>query len=397
MTGESLLEQCGDRIRILALTGIRSEYDLLYPLLRALEEDPRFDLGLVVCGAHLTPLHGHSVRQIEKDGFRIAERIENWGRSDSRAEKAAAAGRLLLGMSAVLDREGPDLLMVLGDREEAIVGALAGTYVGVPVVHVAGGDRTHPEGGNVDEEVRHAASKLAHVHFTMAPEHAERLLRMGEEPWRVFTVGSGGIDRLRTEPVLAREELAASLGPDVLAHYLVLIHHPLSSQIETAGPAMEVLLSACAESGYPTFVGSPNGDPGSSEIGKEIEKWGSHPRIHFYRNLPRAQFASLLRHARCLVGNSSLGLHEAPYLGLPAVNVGERQRGRLAGENVQWVPAEKKEILVAIRRAVEDEGYRSRVRPGRCPYGDGRMAERSVKILAELPPRAVLLAKRLTY
>lgn len=397
MKTKALLQECGGKIKAIALTGIRSEYDLLYPLLSRLHRDRRFDLGVVACGAHLTDLHDFSVRQIEADGFRIADKIHNLLRSDSRKAKAQSAANLLQGLSQTLDREKPDLLLVLGDREESVIGALAGTYLGIPVVHLGGGDNTHPQGGNVDEEVRHATTKLSHIHLTMAPQHAERVCRMGEEAWRVFAVGSGGIDRLREERVPSLSELEKSLGPEVRKPYLVLIHHPLSSNLSAAGKEMALALSACSKSGYETFVGSPNSDPGSAAIEAAIRKFSSRRGIHPYKNLPRAAFSALLRNAKCLVGNSSLGLHEAPYLGLPAVNVGERQKGRLAGNNIQWVPAKESAVLAAIRKAVQNPRYRKSIRAGSCPYGDGRMAERSVEILSKLPCKEKLIAKKITY
>ncbi|RMG33519.1 MAG: UDP-N-acetylglucosamine 2-epimerase (hydrolyzing) [Gammaproteobacteria bacterium] len=394
---ETLLEACGGRIRVVALTGIRSEYDLLFPLLLALDADSAFDLGVIASGVHPTPLHGHSLRHIEEDGFRVAAVIENLLYADSRSAKARSAGILLTSLAEVLSREAPDLLLVLGDREEAVVGALAGTYLGVPVVHLAGGDHTHPVGGNVDEEVRHAATKLSHVHLTMAEAHSERVRRLGEEAWRVHTVGSGGIDRLRLFPGLDRAALAEILGEAVRGDYLLVIHHPVSSAIGSAAGEMRLILEAGLATGLPLFVGAPNSDPGAAGILEVIDAYAADPRVQVYRNLPRDAFTALLRHARCLLGNSSLGLHEADYLGLPVVNVGERQRGRSAGPHVQFVDASRAAIEGALERALHDAAYRAGLQAGQSLYGDGHMAERSVEILKSLPVKERLLAKRLTY
>ena len=397
MSNEGLLDACGGRIKVLALTGIRSEYDLLYPLLVALRDDPAFELGVVAAGAHPTPLHDYSLQHILDDGIPVVEVIENLLYSDSFAAKAKSSGLLLTALAQTLDREKPDLLITLGDREEVVIGGLAGSYMSIPVVHLAGGDHTHPVGGDVDEEVRHAATKLSHVHLTMAEAHSERVVRLGEDPARVFTVGSGGIDRLRTHPGLDRQQLAGLLGEDVLGDYLLLIHHTVSSTTDVAADEMRLILEICIETGLPVFVGSPNSDPGHQSIVAVIESFGSNPRVHPYRNLPRDAFTGLLRHARCLIGNSSLGLHEAPYIGLPTINVGERQRGRLAGENVQFVDVDKAAILAALDKALHDPVYREKVMAGPSPYGDGHMAERAVQILKDLPSRERLLAKCLTY
>jgi len=397
MKNNGLLAACNGRIKILVLTGIRSEYDLMYPLLSALHMDDVFDLGVIVAGAHPTPLHDYSIRHIRDDGFRIVDVIDNLLFSDSCASKAKSAGLLLQGLSQTLARETPDLLLVLGDREESVAGALAGSYMSIPVVHLAGGDHTHPVGGNVDEEVRHATTKLSHVHLTMAEAHSERVKRLGEEPWRVHTVGSGGIDRLRNNPGMSREQLAEVVGDDIRDDYLLVIHHPLSSAIEQAGDEMCLVLEQCLATGLSVFVGAPNSDPGSQSIREVINRFEKQPGLHTYCNLPRDTFTAILRYTCCLVGNSSLGLHEAGYLGLPTVNVGERQKGRLSGGNVQFVPAESAAIQAALECALNDENYRQKMDCGSSSYGDGRMVERTVQILKNFPGRQQLLAKKLTY
>jgi GDP/UDP-N,N'-diacetylbacillosamine 2-epimerase (hydrolysing) len=397
MAPRTLLKEAGGRLRVLALTGIRSDYDLLYPLLKALREDGSFDLGVVACGAHLTPLHDYSIRNIEKDGFRIVGRIKNLVLSESRGERVKSCGRLLSGLGEVLAKEKPDLLIILGDREEPLMGAVAASYLSVPVVHLCGGDDTHPPGGNVDEEVRHAITKLSHVHLTMAAEHSRRVLRLGEEPWRVQTVGNPGLDRLRAEPVLSRAALAREIGPAALKEYLVVIHHSRSAAVASAAAEMKVVLSSSLATGLEVFVSAPNSDPGSESILKVMAAYRKNPRVHLYKNYPRSIFTALLRHARCLVGNSSLGLHEAPFIGLPCVNVGDRQKGRLKGANIEFVPATARPTLAAIRKAAFDEAYRARVKRGRSPYGDGRMVARALRILKHLPPKAALLAKRITF
>lgn len=384
-------------VRVVALTGIRSEWDLLQPVLAALRNEPDFAVSVIAAGAHLSPVHDHSVNQIVNDGFDIRATIENLSPDDSAAGKSTSAARLLLGLTDALDADDVDLLVVLGDREEALMGALAGTYLRIPVVHLAGGDHTHPVGGNLDEEIRHATTKLAHVHLTMAEAHSDRVRRLGEEPWRVHTVGSAGLDKLRTTPRLDVDALAELLGDGVRGDYAVVIHHPVHSD-ETAGAAeIDLILRHLVNAEIEAFVGAPNTDAGSHAISAAIERWADEPTVHVYRNLPRVPFVSLLAGAAVLVGNSSLGLHEAPYLGLPVVNVGERQRGRLAAGNVQWVDADDAALGDAVQRAVRDPSYRASLRAVDPLYGDGHTAEKVVAVLRSLPDRAALLDKNLTY
>lgn len=383
--------------KILAITGIRSEYDLLVPLLKGIEEDGEFDLGVIVSGAHLTPLHDYSFRLIEQDGFRIVERIESLLFSDSLHGKAKSTGLLISSLAQTLARENPDYLIILGDREECIAGSLTATYMNIPVIHLAGGDNTCPEGGDFDEQIRHATTKLSHVHLTMMEEHSERIRKLGEEEWRIHTVGSGGVDRLRTEPLLTKAQLAKDLGEGVLRDYIVLIYHPLSSQIEQAALEIENSIQACIYQGMDVFVGAPNSDPGSHTVIEIINKYSSHPRVHLYKNLSREIFVNFLRNAKALVGNSSLAIHEAPYLCLPAINVGERQKGRIAGKNVQFVTADTEKLRRALMKALNDDKYREEIKEDANIYGDGYMVEKSLRIIKSLPPRERLLAKKITY
>jgi GDP/UDP-N,N'-diacetylbacillosamine 2-epimerase (hydrolysing) len=397
MKNNSLKEENRSKKKILALTGIRSEYDLLFPLLRELQNDGDFAVGVICCGAHLTPLHNFSVKQIEEDGFAIVERIENILYSNSLSGKVRSTGILLTSLAEALERERPDLLLVIGDREEPIIGALAANYLNIPVVHLAGGDNTFPKDGDVDEQVRHATTKLSHVHLTMAEEHSQRIIRMGEEPWRVHTVGSGGIDRLKTEQGIALDQLAHLAGSSVKEAYVVLIYHALSSEIAQATQELNSCIKACLANNVHIYLGAPNSDPGFQDILNEIKKFDNNPLVHQYRNLPRNAFITLLRNARCLVGNSSLAFHEAEYLGLPAVNVGERQRGRLCGENVRFADATYDSIFDAVKRAVYDGVYRKSLKTGSSVYGDGHMAQRSVAVIKQLPDKRMLLAKKITY
>ncbi|MBF0180433.1 MAG: UDP-N-acetylglucosamine 2-epimerase (hydrolyzing) [Magnetococcales bacterium] len=393
----TLLEERGGRLKVLALTGIRSEYDLLYPLLAVLHAHPAFDVGVIVCGAHLSGLHHESIRQIEADGLPIVERIENLLHSSSRVGKVRSTGLLIAELGQTLARETPDLLLTLGDREEPVAGGLAGLYLGIPVVHLAGGDHIASRDGNPDESIRHAATKLSHIHLTMNEAHAARVRALGEEPWRVHAVGSGGVDRLRTEPSPDRPGLCQRVGDGAAGDYLILIHHPLpdAGQRRDAEEAT-LCIEAGLACGMHLFIGAPNSDPGHVEIQRVIDAYATDPRVTVYRHLERRFFLALLRHARCLVGNSSLAFHEAPFLGLPAVNVGERQRDRMNAGNVQNVPPELRPLEEAIHRAAFDEAYRRTIRPGHTLYGDGFMAQRSLEILRNLPDKRTLLAKGMT-
>lgn len=384
-------------IKILALTGIRSEYDLMFPLLQLLHKDDSFDLGIIVSGAHLSPLHNYSVNQIIGDQFKIVDRIENLLYTDSLSGKAKSSSILMQSLCQTLERERPNYLIVLGDREESVIGALVANYMNIAVIHIAGGDNTHPTTGNVDEQVRHATTKLSHIHLTMAEEHTQRVLKMGEEPWRVFTVGNGGIDRLRNEPSISKDELSASLGDCINQPYAVIIYHPLNSDMSQAAKEVRLCIEQSLKQNLHVFIGSPNSDPGYQDIIKVIEEFRMHPKVTLYKNLNRDVFVNVLRNAACLIGNSSLGFHEAPYLSLPAINVGQRQRGRMHGANVQIVDANEVEIQEALKKALYDLEYKEQLTRDRYIYGDGHMAEKAIDIIRQLPSGERILAKKLMY
>lgn len=384
----------------MALSAIRSEYDLLYPLLKGLQADSAFDVGVIAAGAHLSKLHRYSVRLIESDGFPIVERIQNFRmgeKGNTAAGRVLSGARLLSGLTAVLDRERPDLLMYLGDREEPLMAAVAANYLGIPSVHIAGGDNAHPVGGDVDEEARHATTKLSHLHLTMAKAHERRVLRLGEESWRVRTVGNPGLDRLRCEPPIGVEQLSKVVGSAAAKDYIIVIYHAVSSGLTKAPAEFALCLQQCIDTGLDVFVGAPNSDPGYADLMRITEQFSKHPRIHPYVNLPRSEFVALLKGAKAIVGNSSLGLLEASFIGVPCVNVGQRQRERLAGINVQFIDAEAVDLRQALQKSLFDHHYRAKVKRAKSPYGDGFMVERAIEFLKSLPPRESLLDKRITY
>ena len=376
--------------RVLGITAIRSEYFLQRPILRAIIDHPELELELVVTGAHLSPLHGHTVKQIEADGFPIVARIENLIYSDHDAARLQGAASQLQVLTHVVDERRPDWLLVPADREESMTLALCGTYMNIATAHYGAGDRVV---GNADDMVRHAVSRLSHLLLTTHEQARERLIKAGEQDWRVHNVGHAGIDRLRSTRQLTTSELANALGvQNIDDQFAVIIQHPLTSEIDNAGAQMRETMSAALELGLQTFVSYPNSDPGSNQIIDVIEEFSSHPRISVFKNIPDIEFVNLLRRATVLLGNSSMGLLEAPYLKLPVVNIGRRQSERHHASNVFFVPADREEIVRQVR-AIMDNGI------GECenPFGDGHTGERVAELLATTVIDEKLLNKDLSY
>jgi len=382
--------------KIAVITGIRSEYDILYSVMKAIDEHPALELNVIVTGAHLSEAYGYSIKEIEKDGFPIAEKIESLLNADTLSSRIKSGAIQLLGLIQALDRIKPQMIVILGDREEAIMSALAGVYMNIPVAHLCGGDKVW---GNVDDTIRHAVTKLSHIHFPTTQENAERIIKMGEEKWRVHSVGNPGLDRLMTTEYISREKLSEKLGFDVTSGpVILLIQHPLSSEMEMAGEQMRITMEAIKEMKIKTLVGYPNSDAGGQKIIDVINEYAEKlPFVKPYINLSRTEFVNLLRIADVLIGNSSCGILEAPLLKLPVINVGNRQKNRQHAENVIFVPHDKRVIIKAVQAVLNDEGFIEKVKNCVNPYGDGHSGERIARILVEINLDKSLINKDITY
>ena len=381
--------------RILAITGIRSEYYLQRPIFDAIMNHPLLELELIVTGSHLSPLHGYTVTDVEADGYPVVERIESLMYSDRDAGRLKGAATQLQVLAHIVDSRRPDWLLAPCDREEALTMALCGAYMNLPTAHYSAGDRVV---GNVDDMIRHAISRMAHLLLATSEDAKERLIRSGEEEWRVHNVGHAGLDRMRLTPVLEHDALADALGVSAIDEpYMVVIQHPISSELEQAGNHMRQTLDAAASLGFQVFISHPNSDPGSQELIRVIQEYRTNPKFHVFKNIPDVAFVNLLRGAAVLVGNSSLGLLEAPFLKLPVINVGARQAERFHAENVFFVPPNIQEITKQIRLILEDVKVRERVKNCSNPFGNGHAGEQVADLLASIPLGSKLLNKDLTY
>lgn len=381
---------------VLGITGIRSEYDILSSVFRAISKHDDLVLKVAVTGAHLSESFGHTIDEIESDGFEIVDCIESLLSGNGESLRVKGAGIQLQGLVQTVLRVKPDFLLVLGDREESITTALVSTYMNIPLVHIGGGDRVV---GNADDQIRHAVTKLAHIHLTTNLESRERVLRLGEQDFRVYNVGNPGLDRLMDTEKLPLSQISKNINFSIREGepYIILIQHALSSEVKDAYRQMKITLEAIKAMGITTVISFPNSDAGGGEIIRAIEEYNSVPFIYSAKNIPRLDFVNLLRNAACLVGNSSLGILEAPLLKLPVVNVGNRQTGRLHAENVQFVPHQKNAIISAIQMAVHDEGYIAAVKLCKNPYGDGKSSQKIADLIANTIIDEKLLIKDITY
>lgn len=384
--------------RILFVTGARSEYDIMQPVLEQLRYCNDVELKLIVTGAHLSETFGKTVKNIENDGYEIADRIYNLVSTEDKIGRVVGIGTQITGLAHAFAREKPDIIVVVGDREEAITVSMAGAYLSIPVAHLAGGDIAND--GNIDNSVRYAASKFAHIHFTFLEQHAKVLRLLGEDDFRIFNTGNPALDKFIHCPVIPRNKIAPLKALETGDEpYLVLIQHPIITEATEAGKQIIETLEAVLDLNIKCFINYPNSDAGNFAIIEMINKYTSeHPEIFYlFKNLDRVNYINLLRNAAVLIGNSSSGILEAPSIGLPVVNIGSRQRERFSAGNVIYVDYNRAEIGAAIQKSSYDLDYRAAIKNIVNPYGDGNSAKRISEVLRSISINDKLIFKNITY
>ena len=370
------------------VTVARSDYGHLVPLLEALRDTPGITLQLYVAGGHLSPRFGETVSAIEADGWPISARIETTGASDAAVDVAAGTGAGVVGFARAFAAGRPDLIVLLGDRAEMLAAAVAALPLTIPVAHLHGGEVTE---GAIDEQARHAITKLAHLHFPAAEPYARRIRQMGEEPRRVQCVGAPGLDRFARLAAVPREELARRIGLPLRRPTLLVTFHPVTLEPGEAGRHSAELAGALEMVDGDVVITYPGADAAYETVIRRLESLAAtRPGTRMIAALGEDGYGALLREADVMVGNSSSGLIEAPSFGLPVVNVGIRQQGRLRAANVIDVGHGREEIAAGIRRALAP-GFRAALRGLVNPYGDGHAAPRIARVLreTELGPRLV--------
>ncbi len=376
--------------KIAVLTTSRADFGHLHwPLVR-MHEHPELDPRLIVAGAHLSPAFGHTVDEIEAAGFPIDDRLECLLSSDTDVGMAKTTGLAALALADTLARMRPDILLLIADRYEMLAPAAAALALRIPMAHIEGGEISE---GAVDDAVRHALTKLAHLHFTPTREAARRVRAMGEEPWRIHRTGAPSLDHLRHSRLATPEELEGAVGMPVDRRTCVIAFHPVTLDADTTAE-MAALFAALDDLGRPVVFCFPNADTGSYRIMDRARDWcEGRDDARLVVNLPPTVYWALLRDAGALAGNSSSGIMETASLGLPTVNIGRRQAGRTCAANVTDVPADGDRIRQALSEALRRD-TRDRLADITNPYGDGDAGSRIAEALAAAPARDVLLNKR---
>ncbi len=368
-------------LKILAISSIRSEYDLMSNLYRLLQSDPDVNLQLLVSGAHLSPAYGYSVSSIHDDGLKVLAELETLISADSVSSRLKTASVLLSASIDIVKSFAPNIIIYAGDREDVLIGGMLGLFLGIPTVHFFGGD--HATDGHIDNPIRHATSKLSSAHFVSTIEHKNRLISLGEPEARIFLIGSVALDKFIQEPVMDILSVLKKMGANEHAYknpLATFIFHPITEELESSEGFIRNSVLALVDKGFHVCMGGTNTDPGNFRIHKVREQLSLKNEVTFYQNLPRCEFVNLLRYSKMIVGNSSAGLLEAASLRLPAINVGARQRGRLGGSNVIFTDGTYENIINAIQAALSDD-FQANLQRIVNPYGDGNSSVMAAQLL----------------
>jgi UDP-hydrolysing UDP-N-acetyl-D-glucosamine 2-epimerase len=356
----------------------RADYSICLPVLRRIQADSDLKLHLIISGMHLSPEFGSTVDAIVADGFNIGDRVEMLLSTDTPEGIAKSMGLGTIGFAQVFARTRPDILIVAADRFEMHAAAVAALPFKIPVAHIEGGDLTE---GAIDDALRHSMTKLSHLHFVSTDEYAGRVKQLGEEPWRVIVSGAPSLDNLKSFTLLSADELEQKYNVAMKPSPLLVTFHPVTLEYEEAGYQISELLAALEKYDAPIIFTRPNADTHGRIIDKEIRRFvDSHPSAHLVGNFGARDYWSVMSLAGVMVGNSSSALIEAPSLKVPAVNVGNRQRGRVRARNVIDVGYSRDEIARGIEKAL-DPDFRKGLRDLTNPYGAGDAAEKIVERL----------------
>ena len=365
---------------ICIVTGTRADYHLLFPLIRRISDDDRYELKLVVTGAHLKKELGETVRDIEADGVPIEARIPILSDSDSVSDVNLAMSKAFVGFDTYFNQNRPDLLMLLGDRYEMLAVAFVAMNYHIPIAHIAGGETTE---GAIDEAIRHAITKMSILHFPICEEYRKRIIQLGEDPDRVFNVGSLGVENALNVDRMSIEELSDSVGIDLSGKFGIFTYHPVTLDEVAVEEQMREILSALDEfSELKIVFTKSNADSGGMRINQMIDEYVSRnpERCMAVYSLGLKRYMSALALADIVIGNSSSGISETPSFGVPTVNIGDRQKGRIQAGNIISCEPSKEDVTQAIRKGLSHE-FREEASKVKSPFGDGNTSKKIVEML----------------
>lgn len=374
--------------KVCIVTGTRAEFGLLRWLMHEVRESATLELQVIATGMHLSPEFGLTFREIEEAGFRIDAKVEMLVSADTSTSVTKSMGIGLIGFADAYDRLSPDIVVLLGDRFEIFAAATAAMIAGIPIAHLHGGETTV---GAFDEAIRHSITKMAHLHFVAAEDYRRRVIQLGEHPERVFLVGGLGIDAIKRFSLLDRQALEASLDFKFGKKNLLITFHPVTLEGNSSTQQMKELLTALDELTNTNLIFTlPNADTGGREIGGMIQEFVStHSNSRVFASLGQLRYLSCMKCVDGVVGNSSSGLTEAPSMGIGTIDIGDRQKGRLASPSVIHCEPNLKSIREALKRLYEPT-FQCSLAEKINPYGSGGASQKIVEVLRNHPVEGLI-------
>jgi len=375
--------------KITITTGTRAEYGILRPILKKIVSRKKLQSFLIVTGTHLSKKHGMTINEIKKDKFKIYQTFKFLPNDDTGFSAVKSLGEGVVQFAKIFKKIKPDINLILGDRDEMLASAIAAYHMNIPNAHIHGGDVS----GNIDEYTRHAITKISNIHFPATEKSKRRIIKMGENPKSVFLTGSPSIDELRNNEILSKKQFENKYGFKLTKNLIVLVQHPVTTQIDNTKKHIQNTLKAIEYFGYRTIIIAPNSDAGNNTIFQNIKNFAkSHNFVRIFPSLPRSDFLCLIKNCGVLVGNSSSGLIEASYFGTSVVNIGTRQRGREKSNNVFDV---KSGSVILIKCAIS-HALKKNTNPSYL-CGAGNASQKIVRYLEKIKLNRDLIEKQLTY
>ncbi len=367
---------------ICVVTGSRAEYGLLRPLIKLIDEDKDLNLQLVVTGMHLSPEFGFTYKEIEKDGFKIDEKIEALLSSDSAMGISKSMGLTMIGFADCFSRLRPDMVIILGDRYEAFAATSAATVAKIPVAHLHGGETTE---GAFDEGFRHSITKMSYLHFTSTEKYRKRVIQLGEEPSRVFNVGAIGIENIKKLELFNKDEIEKAIDFKLDKDFAMVTFHPVTLESSTAEVQFKELLRALDEmQNLKIIFTKANSDTDGRIINQLIDEYvaKNKDKAIAFTSMGVLRYLSAMKYCNLVIGNSSSGIIEAPSFKIPTINIGDRQKGRIQADSVINCKPITSEVLAAINLALSKE-FKEKIKDIENPYGNGEVSNKIISIIKE--------------
>jgi UDP-N-acetylglucosamine 2-epimerase (non-hydrolysing)/GDP/UDP-N,N'-diacetylbacillosamine 2-epimerase (hydrolysing) len=373
------------------VTERRADYSKFKPVLEEIKNSKKFSYILIVTGSHLLKKHGYTINEIKNDGFKISAKFSMYDKNskNSEVEMVKSFGKSVIQLSKLVKKYDPDLILSGFDIGANLAVAIVGAHMNKVVAHIEGGEVS----GTIDESIRHAITKFAHLHFTTNVDATTRLIKMGENPQFIFTVGNSSLDSIQKIPKISKKQICYKYNLNFKKPYIVVTMHTVTSEIDKIQNYMRNVVDAISELDVQAIIIRGNADAGSNKITKIVKS----SKIKEYLSIPFSDYINILRNSSALVGNSSSGIMEAPFLGIPSVNIGTRQSGRLRSKSVIDVNYVKLNIKNAIKHAIYDKDFLKQIKTQKSLYGNGKTSKKIIKILEKINLNKIPIQKKMTY